>query len=92
MSLVSSILYDSLEALRIASILLWPIMPERMEIFWNAISINEKMASVVAGGLGKPSEILQWGQLSTGSSINELSPLFPRVDPLIKSVNTKTQV
>ena len=69
---VCAILHDSLEALRLASILLWPVMPSRMETFWSAISYEKNLST--------PNNILTWGQLSVGSPVHALTPLFPRID------------
>jgi methionyl-tRNA synthetase len=69
---VSAILYDSLEALRLASVLLYPIMPAHMETFWHAFSYENNVST--------SEKIFNWGQLSTGSSVHALKPLFPRVE------------
>ena len=77
---VCAILYDSLEALRLASMLLWPIMPESMQKFWSAISFDNQMLELINGGLAEPKKILHWGQLSVGASVSKSITLFPRIE------------
>jgi len=65
-------LYESLEGLRIASILIEPFMPT------TAMAIREQL-----GAVSTPVDLdagLQWGQLTAGGSLGDPSALFPRVD------------
>lgn len=65
------VIYEAVEALRVAAICLWPVMPE-------------KTAELLAR-LGQPIEEFRldphgsWGRLSAGTRITEGPPLFPRV-------------
>lgn len=63
-------LYCALEALRICSVLLWPVMPERMATVWNRLGWKP------AADL---SRALSWGQLNAGEQVTVGPPLFPRV-------------
>jgi len=70
---LGTILYQCLEALRIASLLLWPVLPEKMEQFWKAIKqdVNPR-----EGGL---SELARWGGLAPGTKVDKVA-LYPRIE------------
>ena len=70
---LGSILYQCLEALRIASILLWPLMPQRTSDFWTAI--NEPLDPASGGRASR----IDWGGLAAGTAVQKVA-LFPRVD------------
>jgi methionyl-tRNA synthetase len=72
---LGAILYQCLEALRIASLLLWPVIPERMAAFWAKLGLDVDPA---AGGLD---ELAAWGGLAPGHAVTKLA-LFPRLDRL----------
>ncbi len=66
---VATILYTAAEALRLASLLLQPVMPERMAEVWRRL------------GWQSPEPLregLSWGLLPPGSVIIAGPPLFPR--------------
>ena len=66
------VLYECAEAMRIAAVILYPIMPERM--------------AQLLGRIGQPvenfrlQESTQWGRLRAGTQFVHAEPLFPRVD------------
>jgi methionyl-tRNA synthetase len=66
------VLYNCAESLRIAAVLLYPVMPERM-------------AKLLAR-LGEPVEnfdlkdTTKWGRLRSGAALASGEPLFPRID------------
>jgi len=66
---VATILYTAAEALRLASLLLQPVLPERMCEVWRRLG-------------WQPSEPLRaglsWGHLPPGSAVIAALPLFPR--------------
>jgi methionyl-tRNA synthetase len=68
---VGTILYSASEALRISSILLHPVMPERMEELWNQIGWKP------SGILG---DALRWGLLEPGQPVRKGKPLFPKIE------------
>lgn len=68
---VDAVLYNAAEALRIASVLLWPVMPERMGELWRRLGW-EALAAL--------SEGLAWGGLEPGAPVTPGPPLFPRLD------------
>ena len=69
MGRVATTLYYAIEALRLASVLLQPVMPERMAELWRRL------------GWQPPTPLktgLIWGQLKPGTSVTAGPPLFPR--------------
>jgi methionyl-tRNA synthetase len=75
---LANILYSCLEAVRIASLLLWPVMPERMQELWRAIGVS---IDPTAGGL---EELCAWGGCTPLGRIEKVA-LFPRVDSPLQS-------
>ena len=77
LSEVGSILYHSAEAIRIASVLLSPVLPGSMAALWQRLGLTE-----MAQALGQPvaglERWLAWGQLPVGSAVEQGEPLFPR--------------
>ncbi len=59
------VLYSAAEALRIAAVILEPIMPNRMVDLLNALGTNNTN--------------IFWGELQVGSEITKGEPLFPRI-------------
>ena len=68
-------LYTAAEALRIVTVLLYPVMPESTEKIWSQLGMHGPLASVQL-----PS--LKWGQLQLrrGQKIGEVAPVFPRIE------------
>ncbi len=64
-------LYASLECLRIAAILLHPVMPVKM---------SELLARIGWNMTPKFEDALHWGLLTAGISVTKGDPLFPRVE------------
>ena len=64
-----TVLYHAAEALRVISVLLWPVMPERMTELWRRL------------GWRRPGELpkgLSWGGLSPSTAVSLGPPLFPK--------------
>jgi methionyl-tRNA synthetase len=76
---VAAILYHCAEALRIASVLLWPVMPGKMEEFWARFGLG--YAAEAAAGTAKLSEWTAWGGLKPGTTLAVGEALFPRYVP-----------
>ena len=77
---VGTILGSCAEAIRIASLLLWPVMPERMETLWEsyALPYAETLAD---GGRGDLDTWSRWGAVATGTPVQKGKPLFNRYQP-----------
>lgn len=61
-----TVLYFTLEGLRIAAMLLEPVMPTKMHVLLQALPIEENS--------------FEWGKLRTGLPIQPIPPLFPRIE------------
>ncbi|HWQ53772.1 MAG TPA: methionine--tRNA ligase [Bryobacteraceae bacterium] len=66
-------LYTAAEALRIATVLLYPVLPESTEKIWAQLGMTAPLEEV------RLSE-LKWGQLPAGMKIGEVGPVFPRAE------------
>jgi methionyl-tRNA synthetase len=70
---LNAVLYRAAETLRWLSVLLYPVMPAAAEDIWKQLGLEGSPAQV------DPSQ-LKWGELSEGTTIGEVKPLFPRID------------
>jgi methionyl-tRNA synthetase len=70
---LDSTLARCIEAVRIASLMLWPIIPQRMETLWPAIGCD---VDPTKGGLDA---LACWGNSLDGAQTKKIA-LFPRVD------------
>ena len=70
---LAAILYRCAECVRIASLLLAPVLTERMADLWTAMGIEHNPDD---GGL---SEAVGWGGLKPGTNVTKVA-LFPRVE------------
>jgi methionyl-tRNA synthetase len=70
---LDSTLYTAAEALRIATALLAPVMPESTAKIWSQLGMPEPLDSVRL-------DALTWGQLQAGQKIGEIAAVFPRLD------------
>ncbi|HTT60195.1 MAG TPA: methionine--tRNA ligase subunit beta, partial [Bryobacteraceae bacterium] len=66
-------LYTAAEALRIATVLLSPVLPESAPKIWAQLGMAEPLESVRLDSLA-------WGQLPAGQRIGEVAPVFPRIE------------
>jgi methionyl-tRNA synthetase len=66
---VNTVLYHAAEALRMASLLLQPVMPEQMKEIYRRLGWQPD---------GAYADQLAWGQLRPGSAVTVGAPLFPR--------------
>lgn len=72
---LAAILYQCAEAVRIASLLLWPAMPGKMEELWKALGLNIAPGTATS----RLAELAQWGGLKPGTKVQKIA-LFPRVE------------
>ncbi|TWU12397.1 Methionine--tRNA ligase [Symmachiella macrocystis] len=77
---VGTVLYQCTEALRIASVLLWPFLPDACEIFWQRIGCGAYADMLADNGSGHWEQLTTWGQLQPGTPIEKGAALFPRYD------------
>ena len=72
---LSTVLYQTLESLRIIALLLAPFMPSTSEKMWSQLGME--------GSLWEQNleENVKWGGLKPGRRVAKPTPLFPRIDP-----------
>ncbi|MAD51048.1 MAG: methionine--tRNA ligase [Candidatus Marinimicrobia bacterium] len=69
------VLYTAAEALRIGTLLLEPVMPNRTEIVLETLSVSKRE--------------LNWGGLKAGIKLKQHPPLFPRIDVKKEKIEEK---
>ncbi len=74
---LGTVLYTAAEGLRALAALLSPVMPIATEKLWIALGAAETLGRLQDQPLRAAGE---WGILRPGTSVNGLSPLFPRVE------------
>jgi len=65
-------LYAAAEVVRIATTLLWPVLPTSAEKIWQQLGMKEPLAEIDL-------EKLTWGQLPAGHKVNKSEAVFPRI-------------
>jgi methionyl-tRNA synthetase len=70
---LSTTLYTAAEALRIATALLAPVLPQSAPKIWTQLGMTEPIESVRFAALA-------WGGLQPGQKIGEVSGVFPRIE------------
>lgn len=75
---VGTILYHCAEALRIASLILWPIIPHKVEELWSRLGCTDYAPALDHCGRGALLTWAKWGQLKPGTPVQKGDPLFPR--------------
>jgi methionyl-tRNA synthetase len=71
-SRLATILYSAAEALRIATALAYPVMPEATAKIWSQMGLGDIKKLALSD--------LAWGQLPLGTKLGEVQPVFPRAD------------
>jgi methionyl-tRNA synthetase len=72
-ALLDEILYSAAEGVRIASVLLAPVMPESAAKLWSQLGCAGAVAEARI-------DQLAWGQLAAGQAIGEVAGVFPRLE------------
>ncbi len=72
-----AIVYNTLEALRIATVLLTPVLPSAAQQVWQQLGIDAPLAAQ------RLAEAAQWGGLRSGTRIRLGRPIFPRIEPRV---------
>ncbi len=75
---VATILYHCAEALRIASVLLWPMIPQRCEMIWQRLGLDYAAQMQANQGRGQLEAWAQWGGLQPGTALQTGGALFMR--------------
>jgi methionyl-tRNA synthetase len=70
---LNAVLYRAAETLRWLAVLLYPIIPDAASEIWKQLGLAGSPADV------NPAH-LKWGDLAEGTNIDEVKPLFPRID------------
>ncbi len=74
---LGTVLYTAAEGLRALAVLLSPVMPVATEKLWIALGAAETLGRLQDQPIR---EAGTWGVLTSGTSVNGLAPLFPRVE------------
>jgi methionyl-tRNA synthetase len=72
---LSTVLYHTMESLRLIALLLAAFMPSTSERMWAQLEIEENLWEQNLKENGK------WGGLKPGRKVTKPTPLFPRIDP-----------
>ncbi len=75
-------LYTAAEVLRVAAVLLDPVMPSKMKEIRGILGVDH-LSSVMA-------EAIPFGQLLSGTKLGAVTPLFPRIEKERKDVAVQT--
>ncbi len=70
---LEQVLYDAAEALRVITVLTYPVMPHATEKIWESLGQRDSLASLRI-------DELKWGELRPGTQIGKYKAIFPRVD------------
>jgi methionyl-tRNA synthetase len=70
------VLYTCLESLRLASLFLWPVMPDKMAQVWSRIGCAHYLTPTADNGLDQWSA---WGGIVPGHALEKGEGLFPRL-------------
>jgi methionyl-tRNA synthetase len=73
---LATVLYTSAEVIRIAAVLLAPVLPESCKLVWKQLGISTELKTCRI-------DELKWGGLPVGNTIVDVSPIFPRLDKKI---------
>ena len=71
-SRLATVLYTAAEALRIATALSHPVIPEATAKIWTQLGLGDIKKLAL--------DELTWGQLPLGTKLGEVHPVFPRAD------------
>jgi methionyl-tRNA synthetase len=66
-------LYASAEMLRVAIVLLYPVLPESTANIWAQLGMTQSIEELEIAKLA-------WGQLMPGQKIGMIAPVFPRIE------------
>jgi methionyl-tRNA synthetase len=72
---LGTVLYTTLESIRLSALLLASFVPSTSEKIWSQLGMEENLWEQNIKENGK------WGGLKPGRKVAKPSPLFPRIDP-----------
>ncbi|MBI5136596.1 MAG: methionine--tRNA ligase [Nitrospirae bacterium] len=72
---VGAVLYTALEALRVASLFLYPVMPGTARRIWEQLGLTVDPDTIDLAAAAR------WGGLPAGAVLPAATPLCPRIDP-----------
>ena len=70
---LAAVLYNALEAVRIAAMYTTPIMPNTSAEVWRRLDLGD------ISSVDSIAELTAWGQLPVGNTVEKGEPLFPRI-------------
>ena len=70
---LNAVLYRAAEALRWLAVMLYPVMPASAAEIYQQLGLGNQV-------LHRNPRDLRWGELQAGSPIQDVKPLFPRID------------
>ena len=73
---VGTILYHCAEAMRIASVLLWPVLPSTCQTIWERMGLH--YATDIEAGKGNLDTWATWGGFKGSETLEKGNPLFMR--------------
>lgn len=68
------VLYELAEALRLLSVMVWPITPRAAQELWSRLGLQGSVGTVVL------SQADEWGLLAEGTEVKTGPPLWPRIE------------
>jgi methionyl-tRNA synthetase len=69
---LATILFTTAEALRIVTVLVYPVIPDSTARIWQQMGLGELEQFALP--------TLKWGQLGVGTKLGKVEPVFPRAD------------
>lgn len=79
---VGTVLYTCAEALRIAALWLWPVMPGKMGELLTRLGCAHQVEALADNGVGQLDRWTAWGGLKPGTELQQAEALFPRHQPV----------
>lgn len=81
---LNAVLYRAAETLRWLSVLLYPVMPDAAREIYRQLGLADDVRGIDPRNL-------KWGELTEGTSIGEVKPIFPRIDKVKTMEEIKEQ-
>jgi methionyl-tRNA synthetase len=85
---IDDVLYTAAEAIRIITVLLYPVMPYATARVWEQLGLGDIEQDAKAGKLKN----LEWDGLQPRTKLGALAPIFPRADKGLIQIMAETEV